>query len=287
MITGERNGYYTFFRRASSGLLTNAGRILAHGVQITTSMNAWPYVCDWNGDGKKDLLCGQEGLSSSCNVFVYLNQGTNAAPVFNDSTPVLNAGSPFTQWRTIPLYLDLDGDAIKDLILGEWYSSVRLYHNYGTNTTPSFNGFTYLVLPDSSGYSNGNPPRVAFSDWDGDGDLDMVTCDYYGGVFLRRNVTPSGTYESSGPEMIDAALTVTPNPSSGPFQIQVRSDRTVNVQVDIYSAAGALIASPFRGEVKTNGVSFHWDPGRLPDGVYFIQTTSGLKTQTRKITVVR
>jgi hypothetical protein len=249
-------------------------------------MNAWPYVCDWNGDGRKDLLCGQEGLSSPCNVFVYLNQGTNAAPVFNDSTPVLNAGSPFTQWRTVPLYLDLDNDAKKDLVLGEWYSSVRFYKNYGTNTNPSFNGFAYLVLPDSTGYSNGNPPRVAFSDWDGDGDLDMVTCDYYGGVFFRRNITPTGVVENGNPVLSSAALTVLPNPIAGPCRFQIRVSRPCFVETEIYSAAGVLVATPFRGDAKAD-LSFSWDPRGLPNGVYFIRCDLGKDIQIQKITLTR
>ncbi len=47
-----------------------------------------PRACDWNNDGKKDLLVGQ---FSGGVIRLYLNQGTDAAPVFEDST-VLNAG---------------------------------------------------------------------------------------------------------------------------------------------------------------------------------------------------
>lgn len=250
-------------------------------------MNAWPYVCDWNSDGRKDLLCGQEGLSSSSNVFVYLNQGTNAAPVFNDSTPVLNAGSPFPQWRTVPLYLDLDNDAKKDLILGEWYSDVRFYKNYGTNTNPSFNGFEYLVLPDSSSYSNGNPPRVTFSDWDGDGNLDMITCDYYGGVYLRRNITPTGVTEIGQSIRGNLILSLTPNPTAGPCRLQVRVANPCFIQVDAFSAAGAHIAALHRGNAAAGDHFFDWSTRGLPDGVYFIRCTAGKDIINQKITLAR
>ena len=123
LITGERNGFLTLFRRTITGDLTNAGRIQSNGIDIQTNNNSWPFVCDWNGDGKKDLLVRQEGIGAPCNVFVYINQGTNSEPVFNDSTPVLRSGSPFRDYRTIPVTLDLDHDGKKDLILGEWYSS--------------------------------------------------------------------------------------------------------------------------------------------------------------------
>jgi len=280
-------GYYRFYRRLSAGSLTLAGYLQTDGVNITTANNSWPCVCDYNNDGKKDLLVGQEGIGSPCNVYVFLNIGTNAAPVFTDSTPVLLGGAPTTYYRTIPVLLDLDLDGKKDLVLGGWYSDVRFYSNAGTNANPVFNSYTYLVNPDSSGYSNGNPPRLNFTDWDGDGDQDMLTCDYYGSVFLRRNITSSGTYENRGADMPAAVLTVTPNPSSGSFKFQVRTDRTSDVRIDIYSVAGLRVASPLRGEAMADGISFRWDPGRLPDGVYFVRIAAGQYTQTKKITLAR
>ena len=50
-----------------------------------------PCVADWNGDGKKDLILGQfrEGA-----IRLYLNQGTNAAPIFTDFTFLETGGKP-------------------------------------------------------------------------------------------------------------------------------------------------------------------------------------------------
>ena len=41
-----------------------------------------PCVLDWNGDGKKDLIVGQ---FSGGKIRLYLNQGTDAAPVLKES----------------------------------------------------------------------------------------------------------------------------------------------------------------------------------------------------------
>ncbi len=43
--------------------------------------NASPFVVDWNGDGKQDLLLGQ---FSSGKVRFYENVGEDSAPVFSD-----------------------------------------------------------------------------------------------------------------------------------------------------------------------------------------------------------
>lgn len=40
-----------------------------------------PCVMDWNGDGKKDLVVGQ---FAGGQIRVYINNGTDKAPLFND-----------------------------------------------------------------------------------------------------------------------------------------------------------------------------------------------------------
>ncbi len=58
--------------------------IEASGVAINVGYggNASPFVVDWNGDGKQDLLLGQ---FDGGKVRFYENVGTNFAPVFGDS----------------------------------------------------------------------------------------------------------------------------------------------------------------------------------------------------------
>jgi hypothetical protein len=50
--------------------------------------HATPYVVDWDGDGKKDLLVGQFGDGK---LRIYLNKGTDAEPKFDGFT-YLQAG---------------------------------------------------------------------------------------------------------------------------------------------------------------------------------------------------
>jgi len=50
-----------------------------------------PCVTDWNGDGKKDLLVGR---FSGGEVRLYLNTGTDVAPVLAESTLVTAGGKP-------------------------------------------------------------------------------------------------------------------------------------------------------------------------------------------------
>jgi hypothetical protein len=214
-------------------------------------------VCDWNDDGRKDLLVGQEGISAPCNVYVYLNEGSDSMPEFGDSTSVLNSGSPINSWRCAAVLEDLDRDGVRDLVLGEWYSSVRFYRNTGTNANPTFSGFINLVPPDPDSFSNGNPPRLNLVDWDGDADLDMVTCDYYGSVFLRRNVTPTAI----------AAAPATTVWAGGAATVARGVLRLAEAgPAELLDASGRRVLRLRPGEN---------DLSRLAPGVYFVRTGAG------------
>jgi hypothetical protein len=52
-------------------------------INVGTGGNASPFVIDWNGDGRQDLLLGQYNLGK---VRFYANTGTNFDPVFTDFT---------------------------------------------------------------------------------------------------------------------------------------------------------------------------------------------------------
>ncbi len=58
-------------------------KIEANGLALDIGRYSVPNVCDWNNDGKKDLLIGQflEGK-----VRLYLNHGTDSSPVFTTFT---------------------------------------------------------------------------------------------------------------------------------------------------------------------------------------------------------
>ena len=73
-------------------LLEPAVKLLADGKPFHVQIgHAAPYVYDYNEDGKKDLLVGQFG-EGKCRI--YLNQGTDAAPVFEDFTWLMAGDEP-------------------------------------------------------------------------------------------------------------------------------------------------------------------------------------------------
>ena len=60
---------------------------------LTVNYFTTPSVIDWNNDGKKDLLVGQ---FTSGNIWLFLNQGTDARPAFGAGSKVVAGSSPIT-----------------------------------------------------------------------------------------------------------------------------------------------------------------------------------------------
>ncbi len=52
-----------------------------------------PVVADWNSDGKKDLIVGHF-TGNDGNIKLFLNEGTDAAPVFKKRAPLTAGGKP-------------------------------------------------------------------------------------------------------------------------------------------------------------------------------------------------
>jgi hypothetical protein len=174
------------------------------------------------------------------------------------------------------------------MVLGGWYSDIRFYSNTGTNANPSFEEYIYLVLPDSQAFLNGNPPRIAFADWDGDADLDMITCDYYGSVFLRENVTPTGVAENGSQVIQTSEFTLSPNPAVNRVVFTSRLAESGFVQVEVYAVDGRRVASPFHDYVESGKLEFIWDIHRkLPNGVYLVKFRTGSDLLTQKLLLMR
>lgn len=84
-------------------------------------MRVNPEVVDWDGDGNKDLLLGEE----FGHLYFYRNIGTDEDPVFNGKTEVTANGFTFEDicyCRTRVDVVDWDEDGTLDLIAGQGYS---------------------------------------------------------------------------------------------------------------------------------------------------------------------
>ena len=185
IIVGDRNGYVNYFRRTSDSpvTLTQMPKINCAGVMINVGTNSAPVVVDWNEDGELDMLLGNE---SPGNVRLYINDGSDSAPVFSSYSLVQSGSTAIAHYRNCPQVYDMNGDGMKDLLCGADNSNVYYYENTGTNDAPLFNGGVSIATK----YSG---MRLWIDDWNEDGLPDMLTSDYNGFVWVWiQNLTGIG-----------------------------------------------------------------------------------------------
>lgn len=160
-------------------------------------------VCDWDGDGRKDVIhaiCGQGNYSENYNwpsrggdrswesgFLFYRNIGTDDMPVLDYPKWVTDRYGNVITYPSRPncgSFVDWDGDGRKDFIAAEFENSIRLYRNIGNPVgEPVFEdifGIT-LVRPYTVQMISGAEAK----DWNGDGDIDILTGQGHGGKGLR------------------------------------------------------------------------------------------------------
>ncbi len=292
-MTGDRSGYLTLFLETGSGL-TNAGHIQANGSDIHVNYNSNPAINDWNEDGKKDIIVGEQSAVSPAygNIRLYLNGGTNDAPVFNDYTLLEAGGIQINRYRANPRVYDLDQDGLKDLIVGENSGMVYFYKNVGTNAEPVFNTPPEILQIEGGvniHVSAGS--RLHLVDWRGDGDPDLLISGYYGLVQLYENTTV-GIQEETDKSHRELGLIIAPNPLVDKAIFRYMLSGRTAVRARVFSAEGRLVAVPINQYEESGSQQFIWnvcdDNGeKLPAGVYFIEFQADLITRIVRILVVR
>jgi hypothetical protein len=163
-------------------LLLAGERLSAGDKQIQLGGRASVLVSDWNDDGRKDLvLADEKGFYFSANI------GTDDAPRLSAPELILFNGKPAPYVRpNLGAFVDWDRDGKRDFIGAHFENSIRLYTNAGSGgrgDTPKFISAEGVVIV------QGESPQMVSGadavDWNGDGDIDILTGQGHGGSGLR------------------------------------------------------------------------------------------------------
>jgi hypothetical protein len=173
----------------AGGLLLRLGPeelVQAAGGDIVVSGYSVPSFVDWDNDGDNDLVIGEGPISSTGKgkVRVYKNVGSASAPQFSGFTYVQSNGSDPNLTcpgsgclGCFPRVVYWDGDARKDLLIGQADGKVKVFLNIGTDENPTFDAGTFLQVGPPGSKANiavGARATPSAVDWNSDGKKDLV-----------------------------------------------------------------------------------------------------------------
>lgn len=169
---------------------------------------------DVTGDGVKDLLVSPFDpnpfiTQNFKSIWLYENTGTNTLPDFDfRKDNFLQEGMIDVGAGAYPVFADYDGDGLDDLFIGNYgyydtsyydqfftlytdhTGTLNLFLNTGTASNPSYQLYSRDIAGISEHEKTGIVP--AFSDLDGDGDLDLLL-GYEDGLLMHyENMAGSG-----------------------------------------------------------------------------------------------
>jgi len=155
LVVGGLDGrVHVFLNDATSGAPDfPTDTVLQNGASdlLVPSGRASVAVADINGDGRKDLVVG----NTDGQLLVYPNVGTDAAPAFAGSQPILASGTPLAlagTTRSRPFLVDFNHDGTLDVLMGAADGLVRWYDGQPQqaptagdfNTSDGVPGDTYI-----------------------------------------------------------------------------------------------------------------------------------------------
>ena len=214
---------------AGNYLAGNGGGVIAFNAPAFTApvnlqtngadiqVNAWsvPSLADFNGDGVNDLIVGEKVDETTGKVRVYLNTGTNAAPIYTGALYVQLGGADLTVPASgclgvFPRLVDWDRDGQRDLVVGLADGTLEFFAGIGAGGGVTLTEGRLIQAGDPGAKSDINVgARATFdvADWNNDGLPDLVVGALDRAIRVYLNRAADGEPDLASPIILQAGAT--------------------------------------------------------------------------------
>jgi len=140
---------------------------------------AYPVFCDFDSDNDQDILVGRDTHG-----FVYYQNNGSPSNGNWQANPAPFSSLGLVNYWNSPDLVDLNNDGLYDLVYGTASGPLQYYVNTGTTVNPAWQVNTSLFggVLDVGGASS-----PVFYDFDGDGDLDLISGSQLGDIKYYEN----------------------------------------------------------------------------------------------------
>ena len=223
---------------------------------------------DWDADGDLDLLCAD----ASGTISYFENVGTKTRPVWTGETFPRGAdGRRLDTYlnQTTAACIDFDQDGKMDVVLAEEDGRVGLMRGTGrldARRAPVFEQPVYL-RQEAEDLNYSSLPTPCAVDWDGDGDVDLISGEAGGAIAWIENVSGPGVAVPSW--NVPKPLSCEP-PAENPLGIQEPMPLDFQVfqhdPIRIQAGSNGSMLGPVEAKYGYTVLSVaDWDGDGLPD----------------------
>jgi hypothetical protein len=290
LIIGHTDGTFSFYKNtAASNTVTPVWTLVSDTMMDLSTFTimdvgdyATPAIYDINGDGKNDLVSGNQFGA----LYYYRNYssvpGTIGLTKVTDTLGGIKLNSPVDPYSYTAPYIGPTDNTGKDyLVVGTNWGSLYRYDGFQNGVNPA----KYTMIDSSYSYIRGHKriaPAFANVDADNNNLHELVLGNVLGGlIFYKQDFKVGITDKVAG----NTDVLVYPNPADKILNINWGKDfNEGGVQVQLISVTGQVMMKQSYDAVQLSG---SFDISALSAGMYYCIVQSGPNRSVQPVTVLK